>query len=194
MKLHLPIPLRAVLLSALISFVGFSSGAQVKVIGGCYSLSSGSVQSDGDILWSDYDRLIFCYNESASYGGCFYSNHYSGAGSELFDINCLYFHHNKASAGGSIYAYWSQGLKIHDCSRVYFESNTATGELGGGAIYSGCTIYKVENLTFDSNRSTAGCGGAISCGGAPIRIQYCDSVSFKHNFAYFLTNHGLFLI
>lgn len=188
MKLHLPLPLRTALLSAFVSFIGFSSVAQGEKISGCYSSSSGGVKSAGDILWSDYDRLVLCYNESTGNGGCFYSNHYGGSGIRLLNNGYLYFHHNRATYGGAL---GGEPKLIHNNGRVVFKYNVATntddrptmGVVGGGAIQasSGVQISNNDSVSFSLNYAPYSCGGAIAMSGYSLLVSDCGGVNFSNN-------------
>lgn len=180
MKLHLPLPLRTALLSAVVSLVGMSSSASgEKICGFQIDVPFGPASRQEN--YTGYDSLVVCHCDK---GGISDSNVY------IYDNYYVYVYQNKnTSALGSTYV-----LKIYDCDRIVFKNNESsedyssdvtgvTALAGGGAVTSSCNFYSIGDLIFSGNRATQGVGGAIDSDGDSVYIQSCGNVMFKDNWA-----------
>lgn len=173
MKLHLPLPLRTALLSALFTFVGFSSVAQGEKL--CGNQSDVFIYSEG---YTGYDSFVVCHSKSGI------------STKQISDVDYLYVYSNDAISAIS----GNRDISIYDCDRVVFRNNdsselysydiTGVSALaGGGAVTGSCNFYNIGDLIFSANRATQGVGGAIDSDGEPVYIQSCGSITFKDNYA-----------
>lgn len=185
MKLHLPLLLRKILLSAFVSFVGISSSANAEKICGLLIDEKDNPFRQPISQRENYagnDRLTVCHCDT----GGIYSLRVN-----IYDIGYVLVYNNEDTSAISEGTY---GLKIYDCPRVVFKDNESSDEYtyditgvsalaGGGAISGTCDFYNIEDLIFSGNRATQGVGGAIDSDGGPVSIYNCNNVIFTNNYA-----------
>lgn len=174
MKLHLPLPLRTALLSALLPVVGFSSVAYGEKLCGNQS-DEFIINSEGFI---GYDSFVVCHRTSGI------------STIKMSDIDYLYVYNNEGTSA----IHGNNVISMFDCDRVVFKNNESSEDYtyditgvsalaGGGAITGLCKFYSIGDLIFSGNRATQGVGGAIDSDGDPVYIQSCGNVTFKDNCA-----------
>lgn len=124
---------------------------------------------------SESSETIFDNNHSLTYGGAllnsgnFFDNNEMANQSTPSDaianfIGKVTFTNNSSQHGGAIANFaWAQGNKVTDLTiegKAHFESNQASEQGFGGAIYNLASLQLVADQTFVNN--SAGYGGAIA--------------------------------
>ncbi len=178
MKLHLPLPLRTALLSAVVSFVAFSTVAQGEKI--CGHQSEAGKPASGEGNYTGYESLVICH---CGDGGIWTNS------IDLSTNDYIYVYNNE-----DVSAINGNSLVIYDCNRVVFRNNQSLEDYtyditgmsalaGGGAVSAGCEFSYINDLVFFGNKATMGVGGAIDSDGRAVYIHNCGKVIFSCNFA-----------
>ena len=179
MKLHLPLSLRSIILSAFVSYASCTSSAYAEKICGYQIQDDNSSTSQYVDSITGESQLIVCHCDE---GG--------PVTLKISDIGYMYVHNNDevSAIRGNL------SLEISDCNKVVFKNNESS-ELytqditgvkalaGGGAITGACTLRYIRDLSFIGNSATEGVGGAIDSDGHPVYILNCGDVQFEDNYA-----------